>query len=160
MVIIPKKAYLVKGCGLSRTSELNAFDNALLDAGVGNTSLVKCTSILPPDVEIVNEMREVVNGEILPSIYAKSCRFNDTEEEIEVIAGIGVALTDKMGLVAEIESKVNEDESSVMERLRGLLEEMASSRGLKIREIRMELKKCRVPSGSYGCAFVVVAMDV
>ncbi len=160
MVILPKKAYLTKGCGISRVSELNAFDNALLAAKVGNSSLVKCTSILPPDVEILEEMREVVNGEILPSIYAKSCKYNDSDSEIEVIAGLGVAITDEMGLVAEIESEEDEVLGDVERRLEGLLREMASSRGLQIREMKLELSRCVVPPKSYGCALVVVALDV
>ncbi len=160
MVIIPKRAYLTKGCGISGTSELNAFDNALLAAKVGNSSLVKCTSILPPDVEIAHEMREVISGEILPSIYAKSCRYNEGDEEIEVIAGLGVAITDEMGLVAEIESEKDEVFDDVERRLKALLEEMASSRGLEIREMRLELSRCVVPPKKYGCALVVVALDV
>src|SRR5262249_17098555 len=36
------------------TTELNAFDNALLAAGIGNINLVKVSSILPPNTEIVD----------------------------------------------------------------------------------------------------------
>ena len=32
---------------------LNAFDNALLVAGIGNVNLIKVSSIVPPDVDIV-----------------------------------------------------------------------------------------------------------
>lgn len=41
---------LVGGSGEGAT-RLNAFDAALLDAGVGNTNLIKLSSILPPGLE-------------------------------------------------------------------------------------------------------------
>ncbi len=50
MLPIPKKFSLVAGSA-EGTSELNAFDNALLNAGIGNLNLIKVTSILPPQVE-------------------------------------------------------------------------------------------------------------
>ena len=34
-------------------TSLNAFDNALLAAGIGNINLVRISSILPPDVLLV-----------------------------------------------------------------------------------------------------------
>lgn len=35
-------------------TELNAFDNALLNAGIGNLNLIKLSSIVPANVEILN----------------------------------------------------------------------------------------------------------
>ena len=47
------------------TTELNAFDNALLAAGIGNINLVKVSSILPPDTEMV-DLPQLRPGAIVP----------------------------------------------------------------------------------------------
>jgi len=158
MKLLPKRAYIARGSGISDVSELNAFDKALLDAGVGNASLVKCTSILPPGIRIEDRMRETVNGEILFSIYARGCAYNDGEDDMEVFAGLGIAITEEMGLVAELESEVGE--GSIEEKLSDLLREMAESRGLKIDKISTVIERCVIPPKKYGCAVAMVIMDV
>lgn len=58
---------LVSGVGSGNT-ELNAFDNALYNAGVGNYNLIKVSSILPP----ISKEEIVVGGVaggILPIAY-------------------------------------------------------------------------------------------
>lgn len=47
MVQTPNIFALVKGAAEGRT-RLNAFDNSLLEAGVGDTNLMRMSSILPP----------------------------------------------------------------------------------------------------------------
>src|SRR5215813_4472944 len=51
------------------TTALNAFDNALLAAGIGNINLVKVSSILPPDAEVV-ELPRLRPGAIVPTAFA------------------------------------------------------------------------------------------
>src|SRR5262245_64043329 len=51
------------------TTALNAFDNALLAAGIGNINLVKVSSILPPDTEVV-ELPRLRPGAIVPTAFA------------------------------------------------------------------------------------------
>ena len=48
--ILPKRFFLTSGSGEAST-ELNAFDAALLAAKIGDTNLVKLSSILPPRAE-------------------------------------------------------------------------------------------------------------
>src|SRR3972149_2980852 len=51
------------------STPLNAFDNALLAAGIGNVNLVKVSSIFPPAAEVVSLPR-IKPGAIVPSAYA------------------------------------------------------------------------------------------
>ena len=51
------------------TTPLNAFDNALLAAGIGNINLVKVSSILPPEAAIV-DLPRLRPGAIVPTAYA------------------------------------------------------------------------------------------
>ena len=48
---------------------LNAFDNALLAAGIGNINLIKVSSILPPEVPVI-ELPKIKPGAIVPTAYA------------------------------------------------------------------------------------------
>src|SRR5256712_4449021 len=48
---------------------LNAFDNALLAAGIGNINLVKDSSILPPEVPVI-DLPKIKPGAIVPTAYA------------------------------------------------------------------------------------------
>lgn len=70
MVKTPNLYCLVSGSAEGRT-RLNAFDNALLQAGVGDTNLMRMSSILPPgarqvDIGDIN----LPKGGLIPLAYA------------------------------------------------------------------------------------------
>jgi len=44
---LPKKIVLTSGVGIG-LRKLNAFDNALLNVGIGNFNLLRALSIIPP----------------------------------------------------------------------------------------------------------------
>ncbi len=70
MVRTPNAYCLVKGAAEGNT-RLNAFDNALLNAGVGDTNLLRMSSILPPSArEISPEELELPKGGLIPLAYA------------------------------------------------------------------------------------------
>src|SRR5512138_3787561 len=62
------KVAAAAGCAEGGTA-LNAFDNALLAAGIGNVNLVKVSSIVPPDVDIV-DLPAIKAGALVPTAYA------------------------------------------------------------------------------------------
>lgn len=70
MVQTPNIYCLVKGASEGRT-RLNAFDNALLEAGVGDTNLMRMSSILPP-AAVLTDVRDIVlpKGGLIPLAYA------------------------------------------------------------------------------------------
>lgn len=65
---VPTKYYFAYGCAEGFT-ELNAFDAALLNAGVGNTNLVRMSSILPPHCEKVPPVK-LPQGSLVPAAYS------------------------------------------------------------------------------------------
>jgi arginine decarboxylase len=70
MVRTPNAYCLVKGAAEGNT-RLNAFDNALLNAGVGDTNLLRMSSILPPDAtQISSEELNLPKGGLIPLAYA------------------------------------------------------------------------------------------
>jgi len=70
MVKTPNAYALVKGAAEGRT-RLNAFDLALLNAGVGDTNLMRISSILPPSAKqfLVKEFI-LPKGGLIPLAYA------------------------------------------------------------------------------------------
>ncbi|MEX2464010.1 MAG: arginine decarboxylase, pyruvoyl-dependent, partial [Balneolaceae bacterium] len=70
MVPTPNIYCLVKGAAEGRT-RLNAFDYSLLEAGVGDTNLMRMSSILPPGAEQRNIGDLVLpKGGLIPLAYA------------------------------------------------------------------------------------------
>ena len=57
MYLIPKEFFITSGKALSEVSDLNAFDLALLRAGIEEQNLVAVSSIIPPDAEEVPRTR-------------------------------------------------------------------------------------------------------
>ncbi|MEX1120934.1 MAG: arginine decarboxylase, pyruvoyl-dependent [Balneolales bacterium] len=69
MAETPTTYCLVKGTGDSNM-ELNAFDKALLDAGVGDTNLMRVSSIVPPGCKEIYEVT-LPKGALIPIAYAE-----------------------------------------------------------------------------------------
>jgi arginine decarboxylase len=70
MMIKKPSFYFISAGTAEGFSPLNAFDNALLAAGVGDTNLVRLSSILPPQVERV-EPFPLPYGALVPVAYAQ-----------------------------------------------------------------------------------------
>ena len=69
MWTIPKKIILTSGVGEGITP-LNSLDKALLSAGVGNFNLIKVTSIVPAEAEVVENYQEkFIDGMLMPAVY-------------------------------------------------------------------------------------------
>lgn len=70
MVRTPNIYTLVAGAAEGNT-RLNAFDNALLEAGVGDTNLMRMSSILPPSAKETDISDiELPKGGLIPLAYA------------------------------------------------------------------------------------------
>lgn len=70
MVKTPNVYCLVSGAAEGNT-RLNAFDNALLEAGVGDTNLMRMSSICPPGAkEVSREEISLPGGGLIPLAYA------------------------------------------------------------------------------------------
>jgi arginine decarboxylase len=89
---------------------LNAFDNALLAAGIGNINLLKVSSILPPDVGVV-ELPKIKLGALIPTAYAAIT--SDVPGE-RVAAAVGYAIPDdpaKNGVIMEFHGVASRGEA-------------------------------------------------
>ena len=132
---------------------LNAFDNALLAAGIGNINLVKISSILPPEAAVV-PLPRIKPGAIVPSAYAAMT----SEVPGEVIsAAVGWALPDasgQNGIIMEFHDKGTREEAERM--IVHMLEEAFRVRGWRIREMKVAGAEHHVERT--GCAVAAVTL--
>jgi len=148
----PKTYFLVSGSSEGYT-RLNAFDGALLNAGVGNTNLVKVSSIIPPHSKEVQPIK-LPEGTIVPTAYAHIS--SDIPGEI-ISAAVAVALPkdeEQPGLIMEYSAQGDKEEIELIAR------NMASE-GMKMRQ--QEARKIKSISAEYtvrkiGAAFAAVIL--
>jgi arginine decarboxylase len=90
---LPDKYFLVSGFAEGE-SLLNAFDNALLSAGIGNTNLVRMSSILPPAATFVGTIN-IPAGSLVPVAYASEW---SEEAGLEIAAAVACGVPEDPSL--------------------------------------------------------------
>jgi len=114
-------------------SKLNAFDNSLLDAGIGDVNLIKVSSIIPANSEFI-ELPNLKKGDMIKCVLAHS-----SSDKIgdKITAAIAVAISDDFGCVAE-SSGVNKDPNEIEKNALFMVKEMMKVRNMKIKKIIVE----------------------
>lgn len=128
---IPDKFFLVSGHSEGITP-LNAFDSALIDAGVGNTNLIKMSSILPPNSKKIQPVKLPL-GSLVPLAYAS--KVSSVIDEI-ISAGVACAVPmdkNKNGLIMEYSAAGHKEEIEKI--VRHMAEKGMKNRGYKIKKI-------------------------
>jgi arginine decarboxylase len=146
------KAAVTAGSAEGGTA-LNAFDNALLAAGIGNVNLMKVSSIVPPEVDIV-PLPEIKPGALVPTAYAAIT--SDVAGET-IAAAVGYALPEdrsRAGVIMEYHDR--SDRRTAEAAVRAMLAEAFAVRGEQIRELRVVAAEHRV--ARLGCALAAVAL--
>jgi len=132
---------------------LNAFDNALLAAGIGNINLIKVSSIVPPEVAII-DLPKLKPGALVPTAYAAMTSELPGEA---ITAAVGYALPDdpgKNGVIMEFHGAGTRADAE--ERIQQMLEEAFQVRGEVIREMRVFAVDHTVER--VGCAVAAITL--
>jgi arginine decarboxylase len=132
---------------------LNAFDNALLAAGIGNINLLKVSSILPPDVPVI-ELPKIKPGALIPTAYAAIT--SETPGQT-VAAAVGYAVPDdpaKNGVIMEFHGVATRDEAE--RQIDAMLEEAFRVRGELMRDKRVFAVEHTVER--IGCALAAITL--
>jgi arginine decarboxylase len=135
------------------STTLNAFDNALLAAGIGNINLIKVSSILPPEVPVI-ELPKIKPGALVPTAYAAMT--SETPGET-VAAAVGYAVPDdpaKNGVIMEFHGRATRAEAEAA--IRGMLDEAFQVRGEAIKEMRIYAVDHTVER--IGCALAAITL--
>lgn len=151
------KINVTAGTGVG-TTELAAFDHALVNAGVANFNLIYLSSVLPPASEVeVLETPKAPAGGWGDRLYVVIAQKRTSQRNKEVWAGIGWMQDPetKKGLLVEHQGN-NEDE--VRADIKNSLEGLAQNRNMKFGPMHMHVvgKKCvALPV----CAIVVAVFE-
>ncbi len=148
----PDKFFLVAGSSDGLT-KLNSFDGALLNSGIGNTNILKMSSILPPHAKKIEPVK-LPYGALVPAAYASIT--SDLPGEI-ISAAVGIVIPkdkDYPGLIMEYSSRgMKTNVESIVKRM--------AEEGMKMRD--KEVKEIIVKSVEYkvkhiGTAFAAVVL--
>jgi arginine decarboxylase len=133
---------------------LNAFDKALLVAGLGNINLVKISSILPPGIRVA-PLPRIRPGSLVPTAYAAMS--NDVLGTM-VAVGVGWALPEnreRAGVIMEVHE--GDSARNVEHLLERMLVEAFRARGEeRIQSLQIFTAEHRVER--IGCAVAAVTL--
>lgn len=132
------KVSLTKGASEGPT-KLNAFDNALLDADIGNVNLIPVSSMLPPNTQVI-PMLKLKPGEMTNCVL--SHQYSDNPGD-EISAVIAFAQAEEMGCVIET-SGINRTLKQLKEEAKFMAEYMIEKRGLEIIDYREVIQTHKV----------------
>jgi arginine decarboxylase len=111
-------------------TKLNAFDNALLNAKIGDINLIKVSSILPEGTEVV-PVPKFLPGDMVNCVLAYTS--SDVEGDL-ISAAVALATSDYFGCVVE-NTGINRDPEDVKNEAESMVRYMMDVRGLNINEI-------------------------
>ncbi len=152
---LPRYFFVTGGSALSSISPLNAFDEALMKAGIAQCNLVPVSSILPANAVEVGFV-PITPGAIVFTIMARA----DGGPGDTISAGVAWAFgvddeNRKYGLVVEAYGKVSESELKVD--LTRKIQRMATIRRMKLDEVRYRIETIeKIPENTYGCTIAAV----
>jgi arginine decarboxylase len=133
------------------STELNAFDNALLAARIGDLNLIKVSSIVPAGAELLEGSPDIAPGSLVPTVY--SVVHSDTAgETICAAIGIGVG-RERHGMIFEHHGTSREVTERVVS---GMVEEGFARRSLPLERIVVRVAEHRVER--VGCAVAAVVL--
>jgi arginine decarboxylase len=146
----PNVFWLASGSAEGATP-INAFDNALLNAGVGNLNLVKVSSVVPTGAVMLDQSIPIGPGTLVPAVYATR-HSNVPGEHIASVIGIGLS-EDSHGMIFEHSS----DSAEKAERaVRNMVEDAFNQRGMKLARLMIRMAEHRVES--LGCTVSAVVL--
>ncbi|MBE6489683.1 MAG: arginine decarboxylase, pyruvoyl-dependent [Methanobrevibacter sp.] len=114
-------------------TKLNAFDNALTDAGIGDVNLIKVSSMLAGNAEIVD----------LPTLKPGSmvnCVLSEITSDVpgeKITAVVALAIGEELGCVVETTGR-NQKLEDLIDEAKFMVKYMMDTRGVEIKELIVE----------------------
>jgi arginine decarboxylase len=147
---LPDRWWPVSGHAEGITS-LNAFDNALLRAGIGNLNLIKLSSVLPAGAVRLQAAPVIAPGSLVPTVYTTK---TGTRPGEVVAAAVGVGLQrEGHGMIYEC---TGDSRADVESQVRRMVEESFAQRGYALDDFIVASAEHRVES--VGCALAAVVL--
>jgi len=147
---LPKK-YFVTAAASEGETRLTAFDGALLKARVGNTNLLRVSSILPPGCEYDPDLI-IPPGSLLPVAYG-SITSAEPGEVISAAVAVGIQ-AEGFGVIMEYSGRCSKAIAEA--EVTRMVEEAFRIRGLELAEVKTASVEHTVEK--IGCAFAAVPL--
>lgn len=135
-------------------TKLNAFDNALSDAGIGDVNLIKVSSMLAGNAEVC-ELGKLKAGAMVNCVLSEVTSDNPGDEITAVVA---VAIGNELGCVVET-TGTNESEDKLIDEATFMLKYMMEKRGVEIENLIVESSTAKVENIASAVASVVYLND-
>lgn len=114
-------------------TKLNAFDNALSVAGIGDVNLIKVSSMLPENTE-VQEIVPLKAGAMVNCVLSTITSDNAGDK---ITAAVAVAIGDELGCVVEA-TGTNKDPEEIRKEVTYMVKYMMEKRDVAIKELIVE----------------------
>lgn len=111
-------------------TKLNAFDNALSDAGIGDVNLIKVSSMLAGNTEIT-DLGKLKAGSMVNCVLSEITSDNPGDEITAVIA---VAIGNELGCVVET-TGINKEKQELIDEAEFMVKYMMEKREVEINEL-------------------------
>ncbi len=149
---IPDIHFYCSGAGEGKTP-LTSFDHALLEAGIGNTNLMKMSSIVPPNCKEV-EPFEIPAGSFVPLAYAS---ITSSEPGETISAAVASAIPKDSSINGVIMEHSNHAPLKfVEEKVREMVVEAMEMRGIKDYTVKSKGVETKVKENATAFAAVVL----
>ena len=135
-------------------TKLNAFDNALTDAGIGDVNLIKVSSMLAGNCKI-EKLPKLKPGAMVNCVLSEITSDNPGDEITAVIA---VAIGDKLGCVVET-TGINKDTNDLIDEAKMMVEYMMEKRGVEITDLIVDSSTATVDKIASVVASVIYLND-
>lgn len=135
-------------------TKLNAFDNALSDAGIGDVNLIKVSSMLAGNAEI-KQLPKLKAGAMVNCVLSEVTSDNPGDEITAVIAA---AIGEELGCVVET-SGINENYEDLVDEAQMMVKYMMNKRNVEIKDIIIESSTTTVENIASVVASVVYLND-
>ena len=135
-------------------TRLNAFDNALTDAGIGDVNLIKVSSMLGKNTQVKN-LPKLKAGAMVNCVLSSvtSSKPGDT-----ITAVVGIAIGEELGCVVET-TGTNKDKQELINEAKSMVKYMMEKRNVKIKELIVESVSTTVENIASVVASVVYLKD-
>lgn len=135
-------------------TKLNAFDNALSDAGIGDVNLIKVSSMLSGNTEI-GKLPKLKAGAMVNCVLSEIT--SDTPGD-EITAVVAVAIGEELGCVVEA-SGTNKTQKELIDEADFMVKYMMEKRGVEIKDLIIESSTTTVKEIASVVASVVYLND-
>lgn len=111
-------------------TKLNAFDNALSDAGIGDVNLIRVSSMLGPNTEI-HELPCLKPGSMVNCVLSDITSDNPGDE---ITATVAVAIGEELGCAVETQG-INRPPEELRDEAEFMVKYMMEKREVEIKEL-------------------------